>query len=62
MEEIKSVNSNGKPYKVKVNEEELKNRVDQLSNDVLLKAATETAFTGEYTDTETIGVYKCKAC
>ena len=29
---------------------------------MLRKAATETAFTGEYTDTETIGVYKCKAC
>jgi peptide methionine sulfoxide reductase MsrB len=27
-----------------------------------VKAATEVAFTGEYTDTETIGVYKCKAC
>jgi peptide-methionine (R)-S-oxide reductase len=29
---------------------------------VLRKAGTERAFTGEYTDTETEGVYKCKAC
>ena len=29
---------------------------------VLRKAATERAFTGEYTDTETVGVYRCKAC
>ena len=29
---------------------------------VLRKAGTEQAFTGKYTDTETVGVYKCKAC
>ena len=29
---------------------------------VLRQAATERAFTGEYTDTETTGVYSCKAC
>jgi len=49
-------------YPVKINEKELAARVDPLSYDVLRKAATEVAFTGEYTDTETIGVYKCKAC
>ena len=38
---------------------------EQLSPDeyaVLRKAGTERAFTGEYTDTETTGVYRCKAC
>ena len=29
---------------------------------VLRQAATEPAFTGEYTDTETVGVYRCRAC
>jgi hypothetical protein len=62
MNEITSVNSNGDLYPVKIDEEELKSRTDPLSFDVLRKSATESAFSGEYTDTETIGVYKCKAC
>ena len=62
MHEISPNNHAGQKYPVKIDEIELKNRVDELSYAVLRKAATETAFTGEYTDTETIGVYKCKAC
>ena len=62
MNEISPINSKGVAYPIKVNEDELKNRVDPLSFDVLRNAATETPFTGEYTDSETIGVYKCKAC
>ena len=62
MNEITPINSNGNPYPIKVNEDEFKKRVDSLSYDVLRKAATEVAFTGEYTDSEVIGVYKCKAC
>ena len=62
MNDITEVNSKGVPYPIKVNEEELKARVDPLSFEVLRKAATEAAFTGEYTDRETVGVYKCKAC
>lgn len=45
-----------------INEDELKTRLDPLSFDVLRRGATERPFTGEYVDTETVGVYKCKAC
>ena len=48
--------------KVEIDEDALKAKLDSLSYDVLRNAATEQAFTGEYTDTETKGVYKCKAC
>jgi peptide-methionine (R)-S-oxide reductase len=54
--------STEKRYPVKINEEKLKERVDDLAYAVLRESATEIAFTGEYTNTETIGVYKCKAC
>ncbi|MSZ35175.1 MAG: peptide-methionine (R)-S-oxide reductase, partial [Actinobacteria bacterium] len=36
-------------YPVKIDEQALAARIDALSYDVLRKAATEQAFTGEYT-------------
>ena len=44
-----------------INEEELRAKLDPLSYAVLREGATERPFTGEYTDTETVGIYRCKA-
>lgn len=49
-------------YPVQIDEDALKNSVDALSFDVLRHGATERPFTGEYVDSETVGVYRCKAC
>lgn len=48
--------------KANINEDELRARLDPLSYAVLRESATERPFTGEYTDTETVGSYRCKAC
>jgi len=45
-----------------INEKELRAKLDPLSYAVLREGATERPFTGEYTDTETVGSYRCKAC
>lgn len=45
-----------------INEEELRAKLDPLSYAVLREGATERPFTGEYTDTETVGIYRCRAC
>ena len=62
MIEITPNKPDGSAYPVKINEAELAKKVDPLSFEVLRRGGTEVAFTGEYTDTETIGIYKCKAC
>ena len=49
-------------YPINLSEEELRKKLDPLSYSVLREAATERPFTGEYTDTEVVGIYKCKAC
>jgi len=45
-----------------INEDELRARLDPLSYEVLRKGATERPFTGEYTDSDKVGSYRCKAC
>ena len=62
MIEITPNKPDGSAYPVKINDSELAKKVDPLSFEVLRRGGTEVAFTGEYTDTETIGAYKCKAC
>ncbi len=41
---------------------EWRSRLSDLEYRVLRKSGTEAPFTGEYTDTETTGVYRCRAC
>ena len=47
----------GKPFEVQLNDVKLESELDARSFDVLRKAGTEVAFTGEYYESETIGVY-----
>jgi len=48
--------------KVQLSEEEWRARLSPEEYHVLREAGTEASFTGESTDTETVGVYKCRAC
>lgn len=45
-----------------MSEQDWQNRLDPLEYYVLRQKGTERPFTGEYTDTETDGIYHCKAC
>jgi peptide-methionine (R)-S-oxide reductase len=48
--------------KVERTEAEWREQLSPKEYAVLRQAATEPAFTGEYTDTDTVGVYRCRAC
>ena len=61
-EELPLVAPNGDAFPVQLNDLELKAKLDPLSFEGLRMAGPERPFTGEYTDSETVGVYKCKAC
>ena len=49
-------------YQVQKTDEEWREQLSRDEYAVLRKAGTERAFTGEYTDTKTVGVYRCRAC
>ncbi len=49
-------------YQVQKSDEEWREQLSAQEYDVLREAATEPPFVGEYTDTETTGVYRCRAC
>ena len=48
--------------KVQLTDAEWKQRLTPQEYRVLREAGTEAPFTGEYTDTKTEGVYRCRAC
>ncbi len=47
---------------VEKTEEQWRSELSPAEYRVLREAGTERAFTGEYTDTKTTGVYRCRAC
>ena len=49
-------------YKVEKSDAEWREQLSREEYAVLRKAGTERPFTGEYTDTKTVGVYRCRAC
>ena len=48
--------------KIVKSEDEWRAQLSRAEYQVLREAGTERAFTGEYTDTKTEGVYSCRAC
>ncbi|MGL5819457.1 MAG: peptide-methionine (R)-S-oxide reductase MsrB [Phycicoccus sp.] len=49
-------------YAVDRTEQQWRDQLSPAEYQVLREAGTERPFTGEYTDTTTVGVYACRAC
>ncbi len=52
----------GDAPKVAKSDQEWREQLSAEEFHVLRQAGTERPFTGEYTDTKTVGVYRCRAC
>jgi peptide-methionine (R)-S-oxide reductase len=52
----------GMSYQVEKSDEQWREELSREEYAVLRTASTERPFVGEYTDTETTGIYRCKAC
>ncbi|WP_375425389.1 peptide-methionine (R)-S-oxide reductase MsrB [uncultured Friedmanniella sp.] len=62
MTDVTSNNPAGQVGKVVKSEDQWRAQLSRQEYHVLREAGTERAFTGEYTDTKTEGVYSCRAC
>lgn len=49
-------------YPVHKTDEQWREELGPEAYAVLRQAGTERAFTGDYTDTETVGTYRCRGC
>jgi peptide-methionine (R)-S-oxide reductase len=49
-------------YPVKLSDDEWRGKLSPAEYQVLRRGGTERAFSGEYWDTHTEGVYSCRAC
>jgi peptide-methionine (R)-S-oxide reductase len=49
-------------FRVQLTDSQWREKLSADEYRVLREAGTERAFTGEYTDTKTVGVYRCRAC
>ena len=49
-------------YEVDKTDDQWREELTPEEYNVLREAGTERAFTGEYNDTKTLGVYSCRAC
>ncbi|MGW0035743.1 peptide-methionine (R)-S-oxide reductase MsrB [Gordonia sp. NPDC003376] len=47
---------------VDLTDEQWRERLTPAEYRVLRQAGTEAPFTGEYTDSKTVGIYRCRAC
>ncbi|AXE38921.1 peptide-methionine (R)-S-oxide reductase MsrB [Acidipropionibacterium virtanenii] len=57
-----STDEDGPTPEVALTDDQWRERLTDAEFQVLRRAATEAPFTGEYTDTTTEGVYRCRAC
>ena len=60
--QMPSTAPDGTPFPFALPAQDWKSRLSADEYRVLREGGTERAFTGEYTDTETEGVYNCRAC
>ncbi|MDX6248609.1 MAG: peptide-methionine (R)-S-oxide reductase [Kribbellaceae bacterium] len=54
--------SSTRQYAVQKSDDQWRAQLSPAEFQVLRKAGTERPYTGEYTDTKTVGVYRCRAC